>query len=173
MVRNRRKLGKNSQKGMEVQNLVGQLQEEFVATTKGFKDVLRVRSDLMKDKTDRKGDLLGGGGDAGGASGGAGGGDGEDVSLLGNKPQIYDQGSAAGAGAGAGAGIQSFGNRMGDQQGMGMGMGMPGIAGFGNAGPRLDLTSPMLSNKNDSSSSMGMAVGESPMQLPRPCKSKV
>jgi len=146
--RNKRRLGKNSQKGMEVSNLVGQLQEEFVNTTKGFKDVLRVRSDMMKDKTDRKADLLGGG-------------DSEDVSLLGNKPKIYDGGIGNNSNN---AGLVNSGMHGGGDVG-GFGAG-GGIGGFGAAGPRLDLTSAMmLSNQHDASN---MPVGESPMQLPRP-----
>lgn len=147
--RNKRRLGKNSQQGMEVSNLVGQLQSEFVNTTKDFKDVLRVRSDRMKERTDRKHDLLGDG-----QSGTAGGNE-EEVSLLGNKPKVYGDDSSSlmsfGAStAGAGAALNLNG---GDQGGFGMG------------GPRLDLTSAMLSQQKDTAN---MPVGESSTQLPRP-----
>jgi hypothetical protein len=41
---------------LEVSNLVGQLREEFVKTTTGFKNVLKKRSDRMRMKhvKDRK-----------------------------------------------------------------------------------------------------------------------
>eukprot|EP00584_Thalassiosira_punctigera_P001031 CAMPEP_0172537578 /NCGR_PEP_ID=MMETSP1067-20121228/9157_1 /TAXON_ID=265564 ORGANISM="Thalassiosira punctigera, Strain Tpunct2005C2" /NCGR_SAMPLE_ID=MMETSP1067 /ASSEMBLY_ACC=CAM_ASM_000444 /LENGTH=197 /DNA_ID=CAMNT_0013322911 /DNA_START=21 /DNA_END=611 /DNA_ORIENTATION=+ len=52
--RSKRRLGKNSQAGMEASNLVGQLKEDFVKTTSGFKAVLEERSDGMKDTNDRK-----------------------------------------------------------------------------------------------------------------------
>ncbi|EED91124.1 syntaxin, partial [Thalassiosira pseudonana CCMP1335] len=52
--RSKRRLGKNSQAGMEASNLVGQLKEDFVKTTSGFKEVLEKRSDGMKDAKDRK-----------------------------------------------------------------------------------------------------------------------
>eukprot|EP00581_Thalassiosira_minuscula_P014305 CAMPEP_0183727414 /NCGR_PEP_ID=MMETSP0737-20130205/25669_1 /TAXON_ID=385413 /ORGANISM="Thalassiosira miniscula, Strain CCMP1093" /LENGTH=198 /DNA_ID=CAMNT_0025959051 /DNA_START=74 /DNA_END=666 /DNA_ORIENTATION=+ len=63
--RSKRRLGKNSQAGMEASNLVGQLKEEFVKTTSGFKAVLEERSDGMKDTNDRKRRVIGDGGDAG------------------------------------------------------------------------------------------------------------
>ena len=153
--RNKRRLGKNSQKGMEVSNLVGQLQEEFVNTTKGFKDVLRVRSDRMKERSDRRNDLLGD------RSNGVGGGNDEEVSLLGNKPMVYGDDSTSSLNLGSN--MMSFGSgnaKAEDQGGFGMGM----------SGPRLDLTSAMLSHQNEASNNMNMPVGESSMQLPRPCK---
>jgi hypothetical protein len=152
--RNKRALGKNSQKGMEVSNLVGQLQEEFVNTTKGFKDVLRVRSDRMKERTDKRNDLNGVGSN------------GEEVSLLGNKPKLYEEniGSSLNGfnqtnnNSNNNDNLMSFGSNAigGDQGGFGM-----------NAGPRLNLTSAILSQQHQSSSMPG---GESSTQLPRPCK---
>mmetsp|Transcript_16794 Transcript_16794/g.20516 ORF Transcript_16794/g.20516 Transcript_16794/m.20516 type:complete len:478 (-) Transcript_16794:205-1638(-) len=166
--RHKRRLGKNSQAGMEVSNLVSQLQEEFVTTTKGFKDVLRVRSDRMKEKQDRRVGLLG---DNNAVNGGANtnGANEEVQSLLGNKPKVYggDQGGGFGNYNNNGATNSMMLNNpsIGDTAG-----GMGGLGTYMD-GPRLDLTSAMLSqqqnasggNKNDN-----MPVGESTMQLPRP-----
>ena len=44
---------------MEANNLVGQLRDEFINTTKGFKDILKVRSDRMKERSDRQSEFLG------------------------------------------------------------------------------------------------------------------
>ena len=90
------------------------------------------------------------------------------MALLGNKPKIYEESSM-------GMGISLFGNWIngvgGDQQGGIGAMGGGGVGGLGSAGPRLDLTSAMLSNTNYASSNMNsMPVAESSMQLPRPCK---
>lgn len=142
--RNKRRLGRNSQAGQEASNLVGQLQEEFVTTTKGFKDVLQVRSDRIKEKTDRRSDLLGSEGI--GAEEGA--------SLLGNKPKVYS----------------GFSNSLAEKDGVGIGSrpnAFLGSAGGGNnfmEGPTLDLTSAMLTKGGTSS----MPGGETSSQLPRP-----
>jgi syntaxin 5 len=56
----KRQLGKNSQAGQEADNLVGQLKEEFVQATAGFKKVLQQRTDGMKETTDRKRQVYGG-----------------------------------------------------------------------------------------------------------------
>jgi hypothetical protein len=56
----KRQLGKNSQAGQEADNLVGQLKEEFVQATTGFKKVLQQRTDGMKETTDRKRQVYGG-----------------------------------------------------------------------------------------------------------------
>jgi hypothetical protein len=156
--RNKRKMGKNSQVGMEATNLVGQLQEEFVNTTKGFKKVLQVRSDRMKERSDRENFLLGN--EKGDQE------QQERISLLGNKPKIYSggnssvlSGSAGGFGSqGGGGGLGSFGRHPGGNENMSLG-------GFANGGPRLDLVSAIMQNSNHQ-----MQAGESTMQLPRPCK---
>ena len=161
IMRNKRRLGKNSQKGMEVSNLVGQLQEEFVNTTKGFKDVLRVRSDRMKEKTDRKNDLLSGNGAVANE---------EDVSLLGNKPKVYRDEDINDrfltnnkhdmSHNNESSNLMSFGAaNQGEQGGFGLGMGM--------GAPTLDLTSAILSKQKEANNMPG---GESSIQLPRPCK---
>ena len=168
--RNKRRLGRNSQAGLEASNLVGQLQEEFVNTTKGFKQVLQVRSDRIKEKTDKETHLLGGGGAGSADDAGDVGGHQERISLLGNKPRVYEQTASASANAtargveigkpgfGAGAGNVGSGlNSFGAGAGAGLGGGL-------SSGPTLDLTSAIMKNSNQ------MQPGESTMQLPRPCK---
>jgi hypothetical protein len=175
--RNKRRLGRNSQAGMEASNLVGQLQEEFVNTTRGFKKVLEARSDRIKERSDRENDLLGSAGDEGGEGGGGanGGNAGEErISLLGNKPRIYQNNdkevgglNGVGVGIGGGGGLTSFG-----QNGMGAGGG--GLNSFGSAGaggPTLDLTSAIMSQQNGGNAGqmqMQMPGGESSMQTSRP-----
>jgi len=44
----------NTQAGQEATNLVGQLKEEFVEATAGFKKVLQQRTDTLKETSDRK-----------------------------------------------------------------------------------------------------------------------
>lgn len=44
----------NTQAGQEATNLVGQLKEEFVEATAGFKAVLQQRTDTLKETSDRK-----------------------------------------------------------------------------------------------------------------------
>lgn len=163
--RNKRRLGRNSQAGMEATNLVGQLQEEFMNTTKGFKDVLQVRSDRIKERSDKESHLMRDDENA----------EQERISLLGNKPRVYqdnfNSGMAMGVGPAPGQGVPSFG-----QSGIGGGIGSSGLNSFGSGmgagqggdnmmgGPRLDLTSAIMSQSNGGQ----MPVGESTMQLPRP-----
>jgi len=155
--RSKRRLGRNSQAGMEATNLVGQLQEEFMNTTKGFKDVLQVRSDRIKERSDKESHLLRDDENA----------EQERISLLGNKPRVYqDSGIIPGQGVASGQGVPSFG-----QSGIGGGIGSSGLNSFGAGagdnmmgGPRLDLTSAIMSQSNGGQ----MPVGESTMQLPRP-----
>lgn len=159
--RSRRRLGKNSQAGEEASNLVGQLKEEFVKTTSGFKAVLEERSDGMKDTNDRKRRVVGGsftmGSDEGTAPG-----EGErvDLTTLMNKPAVYggEQRSA------------SFGGE-GMSGGMGGGLGSGGLGGGGNRGmPSLDLTSGMMAmaQRHQEEVGGGLPAGESSSQLPRP-----
>ena len=161
----KRRLGKNSQAGLEASNLVGQLKEDFVKTTTGFKAVLEERSDGMKDTNDRKLRVFGGGGpgrgrsDGEAASGGVGGGLEERVDLLTlmNKPAVYGGNQNQGA------------TSSGDMRG-----GMNG--GFGGGGsnlgiPTLDLTSSMMSMaQRHQEMTCGLPAGESTSQLPRPRK---
>ena len=157
--RNKRRLGRNSQAGMEASNLVGQLQEEFVNTTKGFKEVLQARSDRIKERTDRESTLLGN--DENGGMNNDGIENQEKRSLLGNKPKVYNQDRSKGPGLANGVG--SFANN---------GLGTAGLNTFGTGGnvgamdgPRLDLTSAIMTQSKNQ-----MPGGESTMQLPRPCK---
>ena len=71
----KRQLGNNSQAGQEAINLHGQLKEEFVQATAGFKKVLQQRTDVLKETTDRKRQVYGG----------------KDESLLSleNRPPVY------------------------------------------------------------------------------------
>ena len=151
----KRRLGKNSQAGLEASNLVGQLKEEFVKTTSGFKAVLEERSDGMKDTNDRKLRVIGGGMGGGrlDASGGGGLEERVDLMTLMNKPAVY----------GGEQGTSSFGN-----MGGGMSGGIGG--GGGNFGmPTLDLTSSMMSMaQRNQDASTGLPAGESTSQLPRP-----
>lgn len=73
---------KGSQSVLEASNLVGRLQEEFVATTSGFKDVLQQRSDRIKETKDWKQQLGGGNNKFGGST---------QKLHLGPKPSIHGQ----------------------------------------------------------------------------------
>lgn len=151
----KRRLGKNSQAGLEASNLVGQLKEEFVKTTSGFKAVLEERSDGMKDTNDRKLRVIGGGLGGGRMDAAGGGGLEERVDLmtLMNKPAVY----------GVDQGASSIGE---------MGAGMSGGIGGGGSNfgmPALDLTSSMMSMaQRHQNESVGLPAGESTSQLPRP-----
>lgn len=148
--RSKRRLGKNSQAGMEASNLVGQLKEEFVKTTSGFKAVLEERSDGMKDTTNRKKKVIGG--DGIGDEGNAHDGD-ERVDLLSlmNKPAVY--------------GDRDSMNRNSSLNEMGGGLG----GGGGGGMPALDLTSGMMAMAQRHHDEIGgLPTGESTSQLPRP-----
>ena len=164
--RSKRRLGKNSQAGMEASNLVGQLKEDFVKTTSGFKAVLEERSDGMKDTNDRKRRVIGGGGGIGNEMDGTtavGEEERVDLMTLMNKPAVYG-GSAMEQRA------SSFG---GEGLGGGSGLGM-GVGGKNNnAGGMLDLTSGMMAMAQRHQDEMGgggggLPAGESSSQLPRP-----
>lgn len=145
---------------MEANNLVGQLRDEFINTTKGFKDILKVRSDRMKERSDRQSEVLGF--DKGAMSNGGVGEEetDESVSLLGNRPRIYEEKTV---GAGGNGGDHGFTNALG---------GGSTLMGHNKMdGPRLDLTSAILGQqqaKQKPGGSIGMPGGESSMQLPRP-----
>ena len=150
---------------MEASNLVGQLKEDFVKTTSGFKAVLEERSDGMKDTNDRKRRVIGGSFIAG-QDGGDVVGEGERVDLmtLMNKPAVYgsgnDQRSASFGGEGMGNG------------GLGSGGGLGGGNRGGGGMPTLDLTSGMMAMAQRHQEEMGggLPAGESSSQLPRPRK---
>ena len=155
--RNKRRLGRNSQAGQEASNLVGQLQEEFVNTTKGFKEVLKVRSDLIKERSDKRSEVFGrraGGANAGAGANGEGN---QDGFVLGNKPRVYDTSSSSAAGN---TGELEFGKGGLGSTG-GMGMNVPKLD--------LDLTSGLM-NKGYNAGGVGTEIsgGDSASQLPRP-----
>lgn len=76
----KRRLGEKSQAGQEASNIVGQLKEDFVKATTGFKTVLQQRSDWMKEQSERKRDVFGGNAQ------------GDNLSFMGTKPQVYGGG---------------------------------------------------------------------------------
>ena len=136
----KRKLGKNSQVGQEASNLVGQLKEEFGEAAAGFKAVLQQRTDVMKETTDRKKQVYGGGDHSNYDD------DPGDVPILNleNKPPVYQSASSFSTPLAGGAGA---------------GMGGPPLS-LGSGFPTLDLTSGMSAGESTSSAS----------QLPRPRK---
>lgn len=79
----KRKLGRNSQVRQEGTNVVCQLQDDFTNTTNTFKSILKVRSELMKERRDKRGDAFGRSGYV------------EDgvFAVLGNKPRVYEYNS--------------------------------------------------------------------------------
>jgi len=147
--RNKRRTGR--QAGLEASNLVNQLKDEFFNTTQGFKDILKVRSERMKVRNDRQSEVLGfdklnsDGDDLG-----------ENISLLGNKPRIYENSKKTEEVSGGIVIDNGFDNSLGG-----------GSVLLNSAkkmdGPRLDLTSAISGQKGG-----GMPGGESSMQLPRP-----
>jgi hypothetical protein len=114
----KRTMGKNSQPAQEAINMVSQLQEEFGQAAAGFKTILKQRTDVMKETTDRKRDIYGTGSSSSTNEM-------EDIPVLNleNRPPVYnfDQ-DDAGIGGGGGGG------------------GSMGPSGF----PTLDLTSGMM-----------------------------
>ena len=171
----KRRLGKNSQAGLEASNLAEQLKEEFGKTANGFKAVLEQRSDGMKKTNDRKRRVIIGS-EKGGSGSGLGGlndttMDGGEVGVeervdlmtLMNKPAVY-----------GGGGGSSFGDSLSSGGGAFAGGGL-GMGGGGGGGmPTLDLTSGMLAmaqqqgHHQDGMISGGLPAGESSSQLPRP-----
>lgn len=124
IAQHKRRLGKNSQVGQEASNLVGQLKEEFVEATAGFKKVLQQRTDVMKETSDMKRAVYGGiGGDGGGPE--------QPLVSLENKPAVYsDSNSAFGSGGVGGAGM---------------------MGGAQSHFPTIDLTSGMAAGESTSS----------------------
>jgi len=91
----KRRLGNTSQAGQEASNLVGQLKDDFVKATSGFKNILQVRSETMKEQKDRKKNVFGG------AQGNDNSSKEESMGLLalGSKPPVYHHsGSSGGVG---------------------------------------------------------------------------
>lgn len=73
----KRRLGEKSQAGQEASNIVGQLKEDFVKATSGFKAVLQQRSDWMKEQSERKREVFGGNAHA------------DNLSFMSSKPHVY------------------------------------------------------------------------------------
>eukprot|EP00559_Dactyliosolen_fragilissimus_P007272 CAMPEP_0184864802 /NCGR_PEP_ID=MMETSP0580-20130426/16096_1 /TAXON_ID=1118495 /ORGANISM="Dactyliosolen fragilissimus" /LENGTH=434 /DNA_ID=CAMNT_0027363721 /DNA_START=116 /DNA_END=1421 /DNA_ORIENTATION=- len=158
ILRNRRKLGgKNSQAGMEANNLVGQLREEFVSTTKGFKEALRVRGDLMKERSDKRGRVFERSGDA----------EEDSLATLGNKPRVY-QSDTNDNNKDTNTNLSQNRHGLGVEGGS-MGLGVYGGNSSLSAAPKLDLdlTSGLM-NTNRADNVPNMPGGESTTQLPRP-----
>lgn len=78
----KRAFGKNSQVGQQTTNLVQQLKEEFGQAAGGFKEILKQRTNVMKETDDRKRQIYGAD---------------EDVPVLNleNKPPVYGESSAS------------------------------------------------------------------------------
>lgn len=93
----KQRLGNSSQAGQEASNLVGQLKEEFVKATSGFKSILQVRSETMKEQKDRKKNVFGG--DSIKENNGFAARE-ESVGLLalGSKPPVYQHSNNSGVG---------------------------------------------------------------------------
>lgn len=89
----KRRLGNTSQAGQEASNLVGQLKDDFVKATSGFKSILQVRSETMKEQKDRKKNVFGGAAVDGSSKE-------ESMGLLalGSKPPVYHHSSSSGVG---------------------------------------------------------------------------
>ena len=161
--RSKRRLGKNyAQAGMEASNLVGQLKEDFVRTTSGFKAVLEQRSDGMKDAKDRKRRVLGGGEGEGAMGEGVGGEERVDLLTLMNKPAVY-------GGSHNHSNMDSHRTSSFGDVGMASGGGLGG-GNSNNMMPQLDLTSGMMAmaQRHQDESMGGLPAGESSSQLPRP-----
>jgi syntaxin 5 len=74
--------GKNSQVGQQTTNMVEQLKEEFGQAAGGFKDILKQRTDVMKETTDRKRQIYGADDDV-------------PVLNLENMPPVYGESSSS------------------------------------------------------------------------------
>jgi len=163
--RNKRKLGKHSQAGMEASNLVDTLKEEFMSTTQGFKNVLQERTDKLKLRNDREHLFLA---TSTTTESSVHHGNGRDdrslpddrVSLLGNKPRVYspstkDHGKLP-------TSLTSFGsvNTAG-----GAASGVGGSKDMNMDGPRLDLTSAIMSFQTENNGIHDNTRSD----LPRPC----
>jgi len=143
----KRRLGKNSQVGQQASNLVDELKSEFAAAASGFKKVLQLRTDTMKETDILQKQVYGKGA----------GGNGEDnddddaenpmPNMSWAPPPVYGNNDSAQAGGGGGGG----GGDMG---------------GF----PTLDLTSGMMSPGQDTSSGLprphGIAYSYGNMETP-------
>eukprot|EP00527_Entomoneis_sp_CCMP2396_P008611 CAMPEP_0198154632 /NCGR_PEP_ID=MMETSP1443-20131203/68699_1 /TAXON_ID=186043 /ORGANISM="Entomoneis sp., Strain CCMP2396" /LENGTH=436 /DNA_ID=CAMNT_0043821319 /DNA_START=152 /DNA_END=1462 /DNA_ORIENTATION=+ len=171
----KRRLGKNSQVGQQASNLVDELKSEFAAAASGFKKVLQLRTDTMKETDILQKQVYGKGA----------GGNGEDnddddaenpmPNMSWAPPPVYGNNDSAQAGGGGGGG----GGDMGGFPTLDLTSGMmsPGQGGGGGGGggdmggfPTLDLTSGMMSPGQDTSSGLprphGIAYSYGNMETP-------
>lgn len=159
IARNKRRLGRNSQRGEEVANLGETLKEEYEQIGMGFKSLLEERSARMKDNEDRKKGVIGGGD-----------GDGQGELVLGNRPMVYDSHDGSG-GAGSGGDRDALPGRSG---GLGGGpnsfLAANSAPGGLGAGPRLDLTSAVMMGKPGGGDQMSAGEPSGSGYLPRPGK---
>jgi len=155
--RQKRRLGRNSQAGQEASNLVGQLQEEFVRATTGFKKILQHRSDNLKVSAERKREVMGAGSHSDPASRG-----GCESLVLQNKPAVYGDATAATGGKGGGGGMGGSFLEANATPGGG------GLQPLG--GPRLDLTGAFMARQNAPENIPAGESSSSASQLPRPRK---
>lgn len=168
--RQRRRLGKHSQAGQEATNLVGQLREEFVKATSGFKDVLQQRTDRMKDAQHHRRDVLVGddadADDPVNTARAAMLSSADDVTLS-NRPPVYESAAAA-ANSFFGENTGRFGDDMPDVTAP------PPAATASGPGvviPKLDLASAVMMKQRDAGrdhTSMTPAGEPSGSSLPRP-----
>jgi hypothetical protein len=118
---------------MEASNLVGQLKEEFVKTTSGFKEVLEKRSDGMKNAKDRKRRVFGVDRDEDGTAE-----ERVDLMSLMNKPGVYG----------------------GDDRANSFGEGLS--LGGANRMPSLDLTSGLMGQRQEGGLPTGESTSQLP-----------
>lgn len=157
IARNKRRLGRNSQRGEEVANLGETLKEEYEQIGMGFKSLLEERSARTKDNEDRKKGVIGGGD-----------GDGQGELVLGNRPMVYDSHDGSG-GAGSGGDRDALPGR-GGALGGGPNSFLAANSAPGGlgAGPRLDLTSAVMMGKPGGGDQMSAGEPSGSGYLPRP-----
>jgi hypothetical protein len=102
LAQHKRVLGKNSQAGQEASNLVEGLKQEFGEAANGFKTILQQRTDVLKETTDRKRDIYGGGSGTSDVY--------EDVPILNlkNGPPVYYDGATSSGIGNMGMGAAGF-----------------------------------------------------------------
>jgi len=148
----RKKSGnKNHQAEMEASNVVGQLKEDLANSTKGFKQILQVRSDRIRERSEKKLHLLSDPMEKPNLNEAR-----DSMVLLGNKPRVYDDAMKI-----SGKEKMNFGSPSGI---------VNGESKF-STGPLLDLTSPLLAAGGGTHGRLEneiMPSGEDTTQLPRP-----
>lgn len=151
IARNKRRLGRNSQRGEEMNNLGQTLKENYEEIGLGFKSLLEERSVRMKDDAERRRAVNAGDAYAGGHEGGGGH---SHSAALNSRPLVYgdsgadggsshlqnrDRDALPGRSGSGGVGIGGGGNSF--LGGGGGGGGGNALGGGGSVGPMLDLTS--------------------------------